>query len=319
MPSAQLGLSCPQGGGFYTCETAKIRFIGCCTIDPCADGSGECPQDSLSVSSFSSDYYDDIPPQSCASPYDKSTWFTCASNSPPFIGCCNSNPCTLGKCPPDDLLAATLSENSTAAQAFLGADISSTPTPTATPASDHSSGSGYSLPVGGIIGIALGGGALVMIILAFLAYRCGWLARNKKTMRDMTATAPGGKLHDGSHLRWRCVLTRAGYSPSFATHWQEPPMGSPPNSPGHKFTPSSSPGYPPYPPQYPPSTASPPPAWYQDNKHISQASGMSWETQAHTQRQAVPLLAPTVELDGQEMRRHHRISELPSPPNSMER
>lgn len=169
--TSDLGLSCPAKGQFYACDTAKIRFVGCCTIDPCADGSGNCPQSSLASTSFSSDYYASIPPQNCAAPRNSSNWWTCAG-SQPFLGCCDINPCQNSGCPTASLLPAILSDDASNAEVFIA---SSTSTTAASPGS-----SGYTLPLGAIIGIVIGCAALVAIILAFVAYRCGWIRRKKQ-------------------------------------------------------------------------------------------------------------------------------------------
>ncbi|ROV97517.1 hypothetical protein VSDG_04545 [Cytospora chrysosperma] len=64
-PIDTLGLSCPNGGDFYVCQDSKLQFLGCCASDPCADGSGHCPQSDLRYSSFDTDTYDNISTQSC--------------------------------------------------------------------------------------------------------------------------------------------------------------------------------------------------------------------------------------------------------------
>ncbi|KAJ9161911.1 hypothetical protein NKR19_g1800 [Coniochaeta hoffmannii] len=65
-PFSTFGLSCPSGGSFYICQNNKTEFIGCCTADPCLDGSGSCPQANLRNASFSADSYDGLKPQDCA-------------------------------------------------------------------------------------------------------------------------------------------------------------------------------------------------------------------------------------------------------------
>ncbi|OTB06774.1 hypothetical protein M426DRAFT_318485 [Hypoxylon sp. CI-4A] len=291
---ADLGLSCPSRGKFYVCDTAKIQFLGCCTVDPCADGSGICPQSALAPSSFSSDHYDSISVQNCAAPHNASNWYTCKS-SQPFMGCCNSNPCQNDGCPTSDLLAATLSDDADAAQVFLSS--SSTPSPTSTP----DSSSGYSLPLGAILGIALGGAALVAIVLAIVAYRCGWIARNKRR-----GNGPDGNYHD----------TQGPYSPGLAS-WHDgnqsgaPSPGFPnysPYSPGqqHQFL---------HQPQSPPLSDS----WHGDNRHVSQTSELSgWSATGADQKHYsyAPLLAPAMELEGRETERPAPIAELPSSPST---
>ncbi|KAL8410423.1 hypothetical protein RB596_000196 [Gaeumannomyces avenae] len=116
---ASLGLSCPEGGQFFTCQGNKTEFIGCCTIDPCRDGTGFCPKSNLLQASFSSDAYDRIFPQNCSD--QNGQWWTCKGNISvlPFIGCCIKNPCISGVCLPEDLTPARLSDNKTNASVFL--------------------------------------------------------------------------------------------------------------------------------------------------------------------------------------------------------
>ncbi|KAI1393812.1 uncharacterized protein F4822DRAFT_26526 [Hypoxylon trugodes] len=292
---ADLGLSCPAKGKFYVCDSAKIRFIGCCTIDPCADGSGNCPSANLASASFSSDHYDSIPAQNCAPPRNVTRWFTCKS-SQPFLGCCGDDPCANSGCPAGQLLPATLSDDPTNAQVFL-TTTSSSPSPSSTP----SGSSGYSLPLGAILGIALGGAALVAIILAIVAYRCGWLARRKRHEKAAEGTP--------SHY------SGAGpYSPG-ASPWHE---GS--QSGGHspRFP---SPGIAPYSPSqhhYHPTSQSPPPSdsWHGDSRHVSQMSelGGGWNPASGDRKQAhyAPLLSPpAMELEGRDTERRI-VAELPA-------
>lgn len=200
--TSQLGLSCPSKGQFYVCENAAIRFVGCCTVDPCADGSGSCPQSALTPASFSSDHYDTIPAQNCAAPSNSSHWFTCQSSQPPFLGCCNVNACQNNGCPTDSLLSATLSDNTTDAQIFLSnaPSATSTATPSASSTPDASGSSGYSLSLGAILGIAIGCTALIAIILAFLAYRCGWLARHRKHRKEADEATKHPSTQSGKSL-----------------------------------------------------------------------------------------------------------------------
>ncbi|UPL02119.1 hypothetical protein LCI18_013053 [Fusarium solani-melongenae] len=119
----ELGLTCPRGGDFYVCDKAKIQFIGCCGIDPCAN-DGVCPEDQLVLSSFTKAKYDDLPPQSCdnSTSTDKdeeALWYTCGFTNPPFLGCCTTNPCGDAVCPSDNLAPAILSDNSTNRNNFL--------------------------------------------------------------------------------------------------------------------------------------------------------------------------------------------------------
>ncbi|KAI1484074.1 hypothetical protein K445DRAFT_312845 [Daldinia sp. EC12] len=288
---SDLGLSCPAKGKFYVCENASTRFIGCCTVDPCADGSGRCPQNDLAAASFSSDHYESIPAQSCAPPNNASTWYTCKS-SQPFLGCCSINPCANEGCPTENLLPAILSDDASNAEVFL-ASMSSTPS--------SDSGSGYSLPLGAILGIALGGAAVVAILLAIIAYRCGWLARNKKkhgkgdeVINHYGAQGPQSpgisQWHDGNHSG----APSPGYpSPGYSAY-------SPNQHHQHPYAPHS-----------PRSTES----WHGDNRHISQISGVSgWTSVADQKHQSYsPLLnPPPMELEGRDTERP--VAELPSSP-----
>ncbi|KAI1655048.1 hypothetical protein F4813DRAFT_392039 [Daldinia decipiens] len=289
---SDLGLSCPSKGKFYVCENASIRFIGCCTVDPCADGSGRCPQNDLAVASFSSDHYDSIPGQSCAPPNNSSSWFTC-KGSQPFMGCCSINPCQNDGCPTSNLLAATLSDDANNAEVFL-ASSSSTPS--------SNSSSGYQLPLGAILGISLGGAAVIAILLAILAYRCGWLARNRKHNK--------GTDEDINHYG-----AQGPNSPGMS-QWQNGNHSGAP-SPGYP-----SPGFSTYSPNqyqqnpYVPHSPQPTESWHGDDRHVSQISGMSgWNSIAEHKHQSYsPLLGPPpTELEGRDTERPV-VAELPTSP-----
>ncbi|KAI0902505.1 hypothetical protein F4806DRAFT_447279 [Annulohypoxylon nitens] len=292
-----LGLSCPNKGKFYVCDKAKIRFIGCCTVDPCADGSGNCPQDSLMPASFSSDHYDSISPQSCAAPSTSDRWFTCQSDQPPFLGCCSDNPCSNNGCPTGKLLAATLSDNNGNAQVFLN-------TGTPAPSSDSS---GYSLSLGAILGIALGCAAVVAIALAILAYRCGWLAKRRKQ----------GKESDGTTSQY------GGPSTPYSPHMSPFQDASRPGEPSPGF-PNS--GFAPYSPtnnqfHHPHPSPALSDSWHGDNRHVSNTSELSgWSSVAPDKKHHsyAPLLAPATELEGRDTERPV-IAELPSSPATAHR
>lgn len=195
----RLGLSCPREGKFYICDNANIRFIGCCTVDPCTEErGGECPTDDLRPASFSSDVYNQIGQQSCFMPEDEGLWYTCkamADNLTPFMGCCKSNPCSPDGCATEDLFPARLSDNPDKAQVFLASG--STPEPSSTPDSSDEG----SLPTSTIIGIAVGGAAFVCILVAVLMYwRKSAARKRKRSGREADEAAklyspsyPGGK------------------------------------------------------------------------------------------------------------------------------
>lgn len=212
---AELGLSCPDSGSFYICQGAQTQFIGCCTVDPCADDTGDCPQDSLRYSSYSKDNYVSIPAENCASPHNSSSWYTCANADPPFIGCCASNPCNAG-CSTDDLLAARIDDDPSNASVFL--------TPTTTGASSSSTGSAASssasgdndstsLSTGAIVGVAIGSSfaALIAAIVLFFCYKRREKAKKANLLASVQPdpyATPGtylpspyqGELATGPHL-----------------------------------------------------------------------------------------------------------------------
>lgn len=200
-----MGLSCPSGGTFYICQDSDIEFLGCCTVDPCAGGSGVCPGSDLRNSSFSFDHYEDIPAQSCSD--SKALWFTCRDLNPPFLGCCSVNPCSTGACPEGDLYPAELSSNSAARGVFLtSATSTSTPSNTKTASSATSSstevsagGSRISLSPGAIAGIAVGTAVLVLAIVVGCVYtfKRGRYSSRKKDRESYTKSFIGSLSTDG--------------------------------------------------------------------------------------------------------------------------
>ncbi|KAI8626055.1 hypothetical protein F5Y19DRAFT_478887 [Xylariaceae sp. FL1651] len=193
-PIKYLGLSCPSGGSFYICQDSKVRFLGCCDVNPCGEDEGECPSSAIHPGSFDANKYYEIPAESCASSLKPASWYTC--QRPTFLGCCLSNPCNnKGICPDDDLVGARLDDDLKKASVFLTATSASTsnsstyttstdptngntltPTPTATPTSTPSpppapaihGNSGVS--IGGVVGGVLGSLA-VLGLIAFIFFR----------------------------------------------------------------------------------------------------------------------------------------------------
>ncbi|KAK4178552.1 hypothetical protein QBC36DRAFT_209062 [Triangularia setosa] len=194
IPSS-LGASCPSGGTFYVCLGKKTEFVGCCTINPCTTGyqrePGTCPPENLRPASFSKDSYLELPAQECASTDESALWYTCAYNSPPFLGCCKVNPCVNKSCPTYQLVAARLSPDPDNRQIFVGAAPStstieptstsqSTSTGTPTPTDQNDSrielstttpNSNNGLPPAAIGGIAAGAAVVVIALIAFLLWR----------------------------------------------------------------------------------------------------------------------------------------------------
>lgn len=108
--TADLGLGCPSGGNFYTCQGNALQFIGCCTSNPCAS-NGVCPDTYLRPASFNASLYDKISQQACAE--STARWYS-YSELPTFLGCCLSDPCKQGGCPIRDLRPARLSDKTEA-------------------------------------------------------------------------------------------------------------------------------------------------------------------------------------------------------------
>ncbi|SCO88052.1 uncharacterized protein FRV6_12179 [Fusarium oxysporum] len=129
-PVKELGLTCPYGGIFYICADDPDRFIGCCTINPCGARKGLCPDQNLRSASFNATLQHEFLPQACINDNVDVSWYTCAGNALPFLGCCAVDPCLRGVCPQGDLRAARLSDKAKNAQEFLDGGPEYMPRPT---------------------------------------------------------------------------------------------------------------------------------------------------------------------------------------------
>lgn len=189
-PIDTFSLACPSGGDMYICQGHATQFIGCCTSDPCTSTASSCPQADVKPATFNKLDYESILPQNCAD--TEAAWYTCATLSTPFFGCCKSNACANAKgCPAADLVAAELG-NATQASVFLSATTSAatvTVTMSSTAASSTGttltssvaamataapveSGSASGLSTGAKAGLGVGAVALAAIIgLVFLLIR----------------------------------------------------------------------------------------------------------------------------------------------------
>lgn len=182
-PYKAFGLSCPNGGDFHICENTKREFIGCCTTDPCSDGSGLCENANLRAASFSESSYLDIPPQSCDSTGGDNHFYTCTANDPPFIGCCTINPCVNMTCPSANLRSAVLSSDHDDRASFLSPSSSSSGAKSSGSAKPGSNG----LSSGAVAGIVVGVVVLLILIGAFVLWRrYNWnpLKSSKSKHRD---------------------------------------------------------------------------------------------------------------------------------------
>lgn len=303
-PIADFGLSCPYGGTFYICKEAKSKFLGCCTEDPCVDGTGYCPQSALRYSSYSQDSYRSIPPENCVAPHNESTWYTCSAAVPPFMGCCASNPCTNDGCPVEDLLAARVDDDPTNAAPFL------TSTSTSDASSSNGSGSG-GLSTGAIVGIAIGSAVAVLIVVGilFFIYR----RRAKRRRNELAAKAqpnadgtPG--VYMPSPYQGRSSTTTL---PSTVPNIPLDSMGSPGIFPGSPYNTNqyaqqnslgigNSPGQGPY--QRPASAA---PSWLSGHTHTPSEHPSVSSDGTHTwmYQPPRPYLNPVSEIDGTETSR----------------
>ncbi|KAK4198854.1 hypothetical protein QBC40DRAFT_283140 [Triangularia verruculosa] len=266
IPSS-LGASCPSGGTFYVCLGKKTEFVGCCTINPCTTGyqrePGTCPPENLRPASFSKDSYLELPAQECAGSDESALWYTCAYNSPPFLGCCKVNPCVNKSCPTDQLVAARLSPDPDNRQIFVGAaptstaeptsrtETSSTSTPTPTAETDPrielstttpSSNSG--LPPAAIGGIAAGAAVLVIALVAFLLWRWRRSVRRNQDNHARPFVAESGGYQPTPALKpgvgYEPTVNSAFSSPESTPYLQNsfPGFGQPPKQTGLGLSPA---------------------------------------------------------------------------------
>jgi len=128
--SQSCNFSCPNGGTWFTCPDIP-HFIGCCASDPCSNTILQIACPDLHPASFNPDIYGLILPNDCLNNASNNNWYTCSDTDPPFLGCCRSNPCKEGVCPPTDLIPAAWS-NQQQQQIFLDAPTPSTPQSVAT-------------------------------------------------------------------------------------------------------------------------------------------------------------------------------------------
>ena len=182
--------SCPLGGQWYVCDSGS-KFVGCCSNEPCSFG---CRQGNLKPASFDPAYYGTFPDLECNS----GNWYTCSGTNPPFMGCCESDPCNRG-CPTEDLAAGWVGNNEAIACQFYAQGCSSPSSSTTASrssatrfsnslttslpsSSTHSSSSSTTAPpaptsgkssTGTIVGGAVGGvvGIAIVVILLFYCYR----------------------------------------------------------------------------------------------------------------------------------------------------
>ncbi|KAF1826146.1 uncharacterized protein K489DRAFT_108334 [Dissoconium aciculare CBS 342.82] len=171
---SQLSMSCPTGGTFYACNSGT-RFVGCCASNPC--GSNGCPAGNLKPASFPAAQYGSMTDQQC----EAGEFYTCAATSPPFWGCCKTNPCNAGSCGSTFLSAAFLSNNPASAAPYLAlygntnaggvassassSSASTSDAPTSSASSNSNGSAGPSSNNAGAIAGGIVGGLAVLAIL----------------------------------------------------------------------------------------------------------------------------------------------------------
>ena len=162
-------------------SSSHACYRGCCGTNPCTVG---CAAGWLEPTSFDTAQYGAFSDQQCST----GLFYSCNFTSPPFWGCCSSNPCaTTGGCPSSALVGAFLTTNAALAEPFLslnstwessGAGTTNTTTPSAASSSKSHTGAIAGGVVGGIAGLAI-------ILCALL-----WLHRRRKLKATTAAIEP---------------------------------------------------------------------------------------------------------------------------------
>jgi hypothetical protein len=154
-------MSCPAGGMFSICsQSDSSRFIGCCeSLNPCNNG---CSAGQIVPTSLNASFVGRVPDQDCPI---EALFYQCNATTPPFWGCCKSNPCFSNGCPQLDLAPAILSSVSSQYADYIGnstAGNNSSSAPSSSPSST-SVAKAKSTPASIIIGATLG--AVIMLVL----------------------------------------------------------------------------------------------------------------------------------------------------------
>jgi hypothetical protein len=187
--SVNINPSCPSGGIWYSCvnSSASMRFIGCCRSDACANNG--CPQGDLAPSSFEPTSQGSFQDQNCTQllGQPQANFYTCAFTSPPFLGCCLSDPCSQGFCASNDLAPTVLSPDPVIAQQFLDhvgyagstttastTSVSSVSASTTSSNSNSQSRTSITAPlIGGVVGTAVFVFVLAIFVILFVRRRRG--------------------------------------------------------------------------------------------------------------------------------------------------
>jgi hypothetical protein len=185
-------VSCPVGGAWWKCEDVNYpTFIGCCSSNPCSGSM--CPEKDLSPMGFGpiTTPTPDYPNHSC--PYG-GLWYTCADNSVPFQGCCDSNPCNGVGCPVSDLRAAGVHTVVTPDGTFTVAASVATTSPTGTTSSPGSTLSPSQRESNSSNTAAIAGGAAaaaVVLTLVIGLVACCLIRRRRIRASEQTSLQQG--------------------------------------------------------------------------------------------------------------------------------
>ncbi|KAI1758861.1 hypothetical protein GGR53DRAFT_198024 [Hypoxylon sp. FL1150] len=312
-PIAYFGLDCPAGGDFHICQESRERFIGCCDVDPCADGSGNCPSRSLHPAGFDTAKYSEILVQSCDSDSSDADWFTCTNG--PFLGCCKSNPCdNEGTCSAGDLVAASLSDDADNAEIFLtsssagpsstiSTSMSSTSSAiaTSTPASSQEDTSGSSgTPVAKIVGGTVGGVAGLILVVCFIFL---YMRRRAADAREKQSALATDDQTTASNPPWSPYKDSYAGSPSIPQGAPSPAFPSPPLTNNGRTSEVSQMSSPTWDSRHTSYTASSPPM-----------PSNYWTGGAGKQQQPQPTsLNPVSELDGSGLTQYYELDAGPVP------
>ncbi|KAI6087242.1 hypothetical protein F4821DRAFT_259201 [Hypoxylon rubiginosum] len=316
-PIEYFGLSCPAGGDFHICQDSRERFIGCCDVDPCADGSGNCPSRSLHAAGFDTTKYNEILVQSCESP--SANWFTCIDG--PFMGCCKSNPCANeGTCRAGDLVAGMLSNDARNANIFItsSASPSSTRSSSTSPTSSAIATSTpvdqedtSNTPVAKIVGGTVGGVAGLILILCFIILymrRRTADAREKHAAdaREKQSASATNDQTTASSPPWSPYKDSYAGSPSIQQGAPSPALPSPSLTNNGRASVVSELSSAPWDSRHASYTTASPPM-----------SSHHWAGGAGQQQPHPTSLNPVSELDGSGLTQYHELDAGPLPPQEL--
>lgn len=259
--------TCPTGSKWYACGTGS-KFVGCCATNPCSSDAG-CSAGNLRAASFDVAYYgtEAMPDQQCANAGVR--WYSCTLTHPPFLGCCSVDPCAnITGCPQQNLV-----------QGLLSSSVATAEHMDPQPPLQTSTGPGNPVSTGAVVGVAVGGGVVLIIAIA-----CLWFMlrrrRDKRRAQNMAALTkdPARPYDRNSYLDTPSPPTAYSPSPGYGFQQHQPAYEPDSTQLGHK-------GY------WPVPSASPPPTHHRFSSTVSSLSTspyMGTMIGSHTQQVAQP-------------------------------